>query len=154
MTGLKRNVWLLPAFIVVVAGIGFLIGALIRPNAWFAALAKPSFNPPAWLFGPVWAVMYVLIGVAGWRTWVKDGEGVRTTSWALQLFTNYSWTPVFFGLHAVGWALVVIIALLAQITFFIAISWRSDRISAVLFIPYAAWVTFATVLNLKILLLN
>ena len=154
MMGPRTNFWLLPAFVVVVTGIGFLIGGLIRPDAWFAALAKPSFNPPGWLFGPVWAVMYVLIGVAGWRTWTSDEEGVRTTSWVLQLFTNYSWTPVFFGLHAIGWALFVIVALLAQIVIFIVVSWRKDRISAALFLPYAAWVTFASGLNLAILLLN
>ena len=154
MMGPRTNFWLLPAFVVVVTGIGFLIGGLIRPDAWFAALAKPSFNPPGWLFGPVWAVMYVLIGVAGWRTWTSDEEGVRTTSWVLQLFTNYSWTPVFFGLHAIGWALFVIVALLAQIVIFIVVSWRKDRISAALFLPYAAWVTFASGLNLAIFLLN
>lgn len=153
-TGRKRSLWLLPAFIIVVAGIGFLIGGLIRPDAWFATLTKPSFNPPAWLFGPVWAVMYVLIAIAGWRTWTSDEEGVRTTSWTIQLFTNYSWTPVFFGLHAIGGALAVIIALLVQIVIFIGISWRNDRTSALLFFPYAAWVLFASVLNLRIFMLN
>jgi translocator protein len=152
--GHKKNLWLLPAFIIVVAGVGFLIGGLIRPDAWFATLTKPSFNPPAWLFGPVWAVMYVLIAIAGWRTWTSDDEGVRITSWTFQLLTNYIWTPVFFGLHAIGWALAVIIALLVQIIAFIVISWRSDQTSALLFVPYAIWVMFASMLNFSILMLN
>lgn len=152
--GQKRSLWLLAAFILVVTGIGFLIGGLIRPDAWFATLTKPSLNPPAWLFGPVWAVVYVLIAIAGWRTWTSDEEAGRTTSWTIQLFTNYSWTPVFFGLHAIRGALAVIIALLVQIVIFIVISWRNDRTSALLFFPYAIWVMFASVLNLSIFMLN
>lgn len=144
----------LAPFILLVVGGGLLIGFFTAPGPWYEALAKPSFNPPNWLFGPVWTVLYVLIAIAGWRIWQRRRDGGAMKLWWLQLVLNFLWSPVFFGLERIGPALVVILALLAAILAFIAASWKLDRPSAWLFVPYAAWVAFASLLNAAIWALN
>jgi benzodiazapine receptor len=139
-------------FLVAVVGIGLLIGTVTRPDGWYAALVKPAFNPPNWVFGPVWTVLYVLIAIAGARTW-ESGTG-GSDLWLAQMALNFAWTPVFFGLHLPGLALAIILGLLVAILAFIARRWREDRVSAVLFMPYAVWVAFASVLNAAIVALN
>ena len=141
-------------FILLVVGGGLLIGFLTAPGPWYEALAKPSFNPPNWLFGPVWTILYVLIAVAGWRIWQRAPAGNAMKLWWLQLLLNFLWSPAFFGLEQIGLALLVILALLVVILAFIAAAWKSDRVSALLFVPYAAWVAFASLLNASILILN
>ncbi|MDA1055975.1 MAG: tryptophan-rich sensory protein [Planctomycetota bacterium] len=141
-------------FLLLVVGGGLAIGYLTAPGDWYAGLIKPSFNPPNWVFGPVWTVLYVLISVAGWRVWRKESGGWPMRLWWAQLALNFLWTPVFFGAHRVGLALGVVLVLLGTILTFIVASWRRDSASACLFAPYAAWVAFASVLNASILALN
>ena len=141
-------------FLVLVLGGGLLIGYAALPGAWYASLVKPPFNPPNWVFGPAWTLLYVLIAVAGWRTWVREPAGAAMTIWGVQLVLNFVWSPTFFGAKMMGPALVVIMLLLASIVAFIASVWNRDRLSGWLFAPYAAWVAFATVLNASLLLLN
>lgn len=141
-------------FLVLVVGGGWLVGATNTPGEWYDGLAKPPFNPPDWVFGPVWTILYVLVAVAGWRVWLERRTGGAMTAWWLQLGLNFLWTPVFFTLESIGGALIVIVALLATIVVFIALAWNRDRIAAWLFVPYAAWVAFATLLNASILALN
>jgi tryptophan-rich sensory protein len=141
-------------FLVLVVGGGLVIGSLTVPGGWYASLVKPSFNPPAWLFGPVWTVLYILIAIAGWRVWQRDRAGWPMKFWWTQLVLNFLWTPVFFTVHQIGLALVVILLLLATILGFIATAWRLDHVAALLFVPYAAWVAFASVLNGAIWNLN
>jgi len=143
----------LSAFLAMVVGGGLLIGFLTGPGDWYTGLAKPSFNPPNWLFAPVWTMLYVLIAVAGWRTFERNCTGPMRLWWA-QLALNFLWSPVFFGAHRIGLAFAVILLLVAVIHAFIAASWRKDRVAAWLFAPYAAWVAFALVLNGSIWLLN
>jgi tryptophan-rich sensory protein len=139
-------------FLLAVLGIGLLIGTVTRPDGWYAALAKPSFNPPNWVFGPVWSLLYVMIAVAGARTFERGAGGFPL--WLGQMALNCAWSPVFFGLHRPGVALAIIVALLIAILAFIATRWQADRVSALLFVPYAAWVAFASVLNAAIVALN
>jgi tryptophan-rich sensory protein len=150
---LTRYVALIP-FLVLVVGGGLVLGGLTTPGAWYAGLAKPSFNPPAWLFGPVWTVLYVFIAIAGWRVWQRDRGGLPMKFWWAQLALNFLWTPVYFGAHQIGLAFVVILLMLAAILAFIVTAWRLDRVAAGLFVPYAAWVAFASVLNGTIWALN
>jgi tryptophan-rich sensory protein len=102
----------------------------------------------------VWAVLYVMIALAGWRVWQMDRGGSLMKLWWAQLLLNFLWTPVFFGAHHISFALVVILLLLATIIAFIATAWRRDRAAAWLFAPYAVWVAFASVLNASIFALN
>ncbi|MFL5121067.1 MAG: TspO/MBR family protein [Microvirga sp.] len=149
------NRWLvLIGFLVLTVGSGITIGFLTAPGEWYAGLAKPAFNPPNWIFAPVWTVLYILIAFAGWRTFERNRGGWVMRLWWAQLGLNFLWSPTFFGAHQIGLALLVILLLLAAILAFIIMSWRQDRIPAWLFTPYAAWVAFASVLNGAIWLLN
>lgn len=153
--GPALNRWfVLTGFLALVLGGGLVLGFLTAPGAWYAGLVKPSFNPPGWIFGPVWTALYVLIAIAGWRVWRRDRRGRPMTLWWAQLVLNFLWTPVFFGAHQIGLALVVILLMLAAILAFVAASWRRDRVAAWLFVPYAAWVAFASVLNGALFVLN
>lgn len=141
-------------FLILVVGGGLGIGALTVPGDWYAGLAKPSFNPPNWLFGPVWACLYVLIAIAGSRTFRRDRRGVAMKAWWAQLALNFAWPVAFFAAHAISAALALIIVLEGAIIVFMVASRRSDPLAAWLFAPYAAWVGFATALNGAILALN
>lgn len=142
-------------FLLLVIGGGMAIGYATRPDAWYAALAKPSFNPPNWVFGPVWTILYVLIAIAGGRTWQRLPRTATAMSlWALQMALNFAWSPAFFALHRVDIAFVIVLAMLAAIGAFIVVSMRHDRLSALLFAPYFVWVAFATTLNGAIWRLN
>ena len=149
-----RALGLLAVFLVVVIGVGALIGISTAPGEWYAALDKPPFNPPNWVFGPVWFTLYVLIAIAGWRTFLRAPGGVARKLWYAQMVLNGLWSPTWFALHWLWPAFVVIAAILALILAFIARSWPEDRVSASLFLPYAAWVAFASLLNLSIAILN
>ena len=142
------------AFVFVTLGGGLAIGALARPGDWHARLRKPSFNPPNWVFAPVWTVLYVLIAVAGWRVFSREPHGAAVVIWGVALVLNFLWSPVFFGLHRPAAALAIVIGLLAAIVAFIVLAWPLDRVAALLFLPYAVWVTFATALNAAIVRLN
>jgi translocator protein len=140
-------------FILVVLGCGTAIGYGCPPGQWYARLAKPRFNPPNWAFAPAWTVLYLLIAVAGWRTW-EHGANVAFGVWLAQLAINFAWSPTFFRAHRGDAALVLIVALLALILLFIGLQWSGDRPAALLFVPYAVWVAFASVLNAAVLHLN
>lgn len=149
-----NNLRLLVLFIALTLGGGTLIGLANMPGAWYEALAKPPFNPPNWVFGPTWTVLYIMIGIAGARTFARDARSGAMVAWWAQLVLNFVWTPVFFTLQRPDLALAVIIALLLAIAGFIVLSWRRDRLTALLMMPYAGWVGFASVLNFEIWRLN
>ncbi len=138
------------------AGIGS-IATIANIPTWYTALEKPFFSPPNWLFGPVWTVLYLLMGLSLYLVWVAQYKG--TKKWAflffgIQLVLNALWSLVFFGLHA-PWAGVVIIALLlASILVTAKLFWPISRSAVYLLAPYAAWVSFATCLNVAVALLN
>jgi tryptophan-rich sensory protein len=137
-----------------VVGGGLAIGFLTAPGEWYAGLAKPAFNPPNWVFAPVWTVLYVLIAVAGWRIFERARRGWPMKLWWAQLALNFLWSPVFFAAHHIQLAFIVVLLLLAVILAFIAVAWRQDHVAAWLFVAYAAWVSFASVLNGAIWSLN
>jgi translocator protein len=144
----------LALFLLLVFGGGNLIGLSTLPGEWYAALEKPWFNPPNWLFGPAWSILYVMIAVAGWRLWENQRSSSAMTVWWISLVLNFLWSPAFFGLQSITLGLVVIIPMLLSIFLFIAKAWNVDRIAALLFVPYAGWVSFATMLNVAIWWLN
>jgi tryptophan-rich sensory protein len=143
----------LTLFIALVLGCGIAIGFACPPGGWYARLQKPSFNPPNWAFAPAWTVLYVLIAIAGWRTF-EHGTGAAFGIWIAQLAVNFAWSPTFFRAHRGDLALALIVALLALILVFIALQWSADRTAALLFVPYAAWVAYASALNAALLRLN
>ncbi len=142
------------AFILLTVGGGLLIGVATAPGDWYAGLQKPPFNPPNWVFGPVWTVLYILIAIAGWRIWRRDPHGAAMKFWIAQLALNFIWSPLFFSAHLPGAAFVVIIALLVVILALIMLTLDRERVSAWLLVPYALWVAFAALLNASIWWLN
>jgi tryptophan-rich sensory protein len=141
-------------FVALTVGGGLAIGFMTAPGTWYAGLAKPNFNPPGWLFAPVWTVLYVLTAIAGWSVWRRNHGGWPMKLWWVQLLLNFLWTPIFFAIHQIGLALIIILLLLGVIFAFIIAAWPKDRLAALLFLPYAGWVAFASVLNVSIFALN
>jgi len=141
-------------FVLIVLGIGFAIGSTNLPGFWYEGLIKPPFNPPNWVFAPVWSVIYLLIALAGARTWRQAPYGLAMLLWTVQMLLNFAWSPIFFTWHRTGLALGVIVAMLLAIGGFVVERRLADRTAALLFVPYFAWVAFATLLNASIFMLN
>ncbi len=114
---------------------------------------KPLWAPPAWLFGPVWSVLYVMMALAGWRIWVGNGTVQAITLWWLQLALNAAWTPTFFTAGLWGPALAILLALDAIIIWLVITNWR-HRTPSLLLMPYLAWLLYATALTGAVILLN
>ena len=154
-----RDVVALLAFLAVcfaVSGLGGLITAQ-SVGTWYQDLAKPSFNPPDWIFAPVWTTLYLLMAIAAWRVWRRAGwrdGGTALTAFAVQLALNLVWSATFFGLRMPGAALIVVLVLLASIAVTTRLFWRHDRPAGLLLTPLLAWVGFATLLNTAIWRLN
>lgn len=138
--------------VVVVAAVGGLASG--SASSTYRALELPAFAPPSWLFGPVWSVLYVMIGVAGWLLWRARGWDAALTLWSVQLAFNLAWTPLFFAGGRYALALVDIVVLALLILTLIALAWNRSRGAAWLLVPYAAWVCFAAALNAGIVVLN
>ena len=126
-------------------------------DTWYQALAKPSFNPPDWVFAPVWTTLYFLMGVSGWRVWRRSPSRATRGALALfglQLFLNFAWSVLFFGFQRIDLALIDIVILFVAIVANMILFWRIEHLATLLLVPYAAWVVFAIVLNVSIWLLN
>ncbi len=123
---------------------------------WYQTIQKPSWNPPSWLFGPVWTTLYIMMGASFALVWHSDHPGRKRAMsiFVLQLALNLVWTPVFFGLHQIGWSFLVIIVLLITIAATIMKFSKINRTAAWLLVPYILWVSFATVLTGTIWYLN
>ncbi len=129
-------------------------------NGWYRALLHPPGTPPDWVFGPVWTVLYVLMGVSAWLVWRRQDTAPQRTFvalrlWGWQLLLNAMWTPALFGLRSPILGLVIILALLTLILLTIIAFRRVRRMTAAaLLVPYAAWVAYVAYLNAGIVLLN
>jgi len=125
---------------------------------WYDSLKKPVFTLPGWVFGPVWTILYLMMGIAAFLVWhkgvSKSHVRVALLCFVVQLFFNAAWSPIFFGFNSAGWALLDIILLWFAILATVLSFWRVHRIAAVLLLPYIAWVSFAAILNAGIYLLN
>jgi translocator protein len=130
------------------------LGAVLGPDAWYAALAKPSWSPPSWVFAPVWTTLYLMMGVAAWLVWRTQGGGTALVLWGVQLALNAAWTPLFFGLHRPDLAFAEIVTLWLFLLATVVACWRASATAGLLLIPYLAWVSFAAALNLAIWRLN
>jgi translocator protein len=154
-----------PAKLVICIVVPFLVGvagsfftATDTLNNWYANLNKPLFNPPSWLFGPVWTTLYIMMGIAAFLVWRKglDDKPVRIALlfFIIQLVLNGIWTPLFFGLHSPLLGLIDIILLLIAVILTVFYFLKISLPAALLLIPYLAWLTYATVLNTSLYILN
>jgi translocator protein len=156
-----RRVWLGLLVFLALAYAASAVGALSQGDdvaGRYLALDRPTWAPPSWLFGPVWTVLYALIGVAGWRVWRRAGS-VRAARgalglWGAQLVVNAAWPGVFFGLGALGPGLAVILLLDALVIATIVLARRHDGAAAWLLAPYLAWILYATALNAALWIAN
>ena len=147
--------WIVLAlFLIVVVGGGMAIGIATVPGEWYAGLQKPVITPPDWVFASAWTILYILIAIAGWRTFERDKLGTEMKLWVGQLALNFTWSPVFFLFQDPYRALVLIVLMLVLILWFLKRTWNLDRVTAWLFVPYAVWVAYATTLNALIWHMN
>lgn len=126
-------------------------------GVWYQALAKPAFQPPGWVFGPVWTTLYFLMGVGLFLVWRAPASRARTAAMGLfggQLVLNFFWSLIFFQWHLLGVAVAEIVLMWVAIVAMMVAFWRVRPVAAYLQIPYIAWVTFATVLTSAIYWLN
>ena len=121
-------------------------------DSWYPTLKKVAWNPPPWVFGPVWTALYVLIALAGWRVWVKTKQ--VPSAYILQLILNLAWSFLFFYFRRPELAVVEMLALLGSIIWTASIFFRHDRIAGWMFVPYILWVSYAFTLNAGIVVLN
>lgn len=153
----------IPKLLVAVIGCE-LVGIISTPftisaiSTWYVFLVKPSFSPPNWIFGPVWTTLYLLMGISAfliWRKGLRNKKVKRALSYFLvQLFFNFSWSLLFFGLHSPLLGLLNIILLLISIVLTIQAFYKISKVAAYILVPYLLWVSFATILNIAIVLLN
>lgn len=147
--------------------VGYVGSIFTTPTipVWYATLAKPALNPPAWVFGPVWTLLYLLMGIAFYLVWHNHTDILKNTRidrvrrwgmglWAVQLMLNLGWSVIFFKNHNIGGALIEIIFLWAAILTTIILFRKVSKKAAWLMLPYLVWVTFAAYLNYSIFVLN
>jgi tryptophan-rich sensory protein len=133
------------------------MGGVFMPGEWYAQLQKPEWNPPNWIFGPVWMLLYCLMAVAAWLVWRRGGfrvQRLHLTLFLVQLALNAAWSPLFFGLKNPGLAFANIALLWLAILATLVAFWKARRSAAALLVPYLCWVSFATALNLALWRLN
>lgn len=141
----------------VVGGLSGLVTAQ-GVRDWYPTLIKPSFNPPSWVFGPVWTLLYLMMGIAAFLVWQKGWDSgavkVALALFAIQLILNGLWSVLFFGIRMPGLAFAELLLLWASIGATAVLFWRVNPVAGMLLLPYQAWVTFAAVLNGSIWILN
>jgi tryptophan-rich sensory protein len=148
--------WVLGGFVLVCFAAG-AFAAAFSPGVWFELIAKPPWTPPLFLLGPVWAVLYTLMAVAGWLVWRQREHSLRwpaLTLFGLQLVLNAAWSWAFFGRHEIGWALLDLLGLWLVLGVTVAVFYRISHLAGSLMVPYLAWVSFALAVNLEIWRLN
>ena len=149
--------WLALVIAIVITFSFSAVGAQFSPGEWYRTLEKPAFNPPNWIFGPVWTVLYTAMAIAAWMVWCKrDRVTVKPAlaAYGVQLVFNAAWSWLFFGRHEIGWALMEIVLLWLAILANVLLFWRIRRAAAMLLVPYLFWVSFAALLNVRFWQLN
>jgi tryptophan-rich sensory protein len=149
-----RYAWMAIFLLLVV--ITAAIAGSFEAGVWYFTINKPGWTPPAWLFGPVWSVLYVLMALAMWLVWDSrhDSRVGALIWWLIQLFLNAAWSWLFFGLTRSGWALAEMLLLIGIVIFCIKVFSTSSRLAAALMLPYLLWLMFAWALNFSIWRLN
>ncbi|MFZ1814676.1 MAG: TspO/MBR family protein [Rhizobiaceae bacterium] len=149
----SRNA-IIALFVAMTIAVGFGSAFLAPVTQWYFDLNRPGFTPPPWLFAPVWTLLYLMIGAAGGLVWLKAPRSAAMWLWFAQLGLNGLWSIIFFRMRNLDLAVLVILALILVILAFIRTSWQPERLAALLFVPYALWVGFATLLNISFAALN
>ena len=131
---------------------GFTTSSFKDP--WYSQIILPSFNPPSWVFGPVWTILYIMMSVAIWKIWINYFDTNILKLYFIHLFFNSTWSIIFFGFHKIGLALLNLIIILIFIILLMKKYFDKDKFSFYLMMPYLFWSTYALILNTSIYLLN
>lgn len=154
----KEDAWKLAVSILICEAAG-LIGSVFTISSiptWYSSLVKPSFSPPNWVFGPVWTLLYALMGISAYWIYKNAGKSAKSalTVFSIQLLLNVLWSVAFFGVHSPPLGMLVILLLWCSIAWTMLAFYRIDRKAGLILVPYLVWVSFASLLNYQILLLN
>jgi translocator protein len=126
----------------------------VYKEPWYSEIILPNFNPPSWVFAPVWSALYLMMSIAIWKIWINSFESRILKLYFIHLFFNCTWSIIFFGFHQIGLALLNLIVILVFIIFLMKEYIKLDKISFYLMLPYLIWTSYALVLNVSIYFLN
>ena len=152
-----KNKYLSLIIILLITFLAPMIGSYattVFKEPWYSEIILPSFNPPSWVFGPVWSTLYLLMSLAAWKVWTNNFDKKLLKIYFIHLIFNSSWSIVFFGFHQIGLALLNLIIILIFIIILMKEYFIKDKISFYLMVPYASWSSYALVLNSAIFILN
>jgi len=154
---MTKNKYLSLFLLILITYTASAIGSFITSSfkePWYSGIILPSFNPPSWVFAPVWTILYFMMSVAIWKIWIKTFDTKLLKIYFIHLFFNSSWSIIFFGFHLIGLALINLIIILLFIIFLMKEYLIRDKISFYLMTPYLTWSSYALILNTSIFLLN
>ena len=154
---MTKNKYLSLILILLLTFVASAIGGFITSSfkdPWYSQIILPSFNPPSWVFGPVWTILYIMMSVAIWKIWISYFDTNILKLYFIHLFFNSTWSIIFFGFHKIGLALLNLIIILIFIVLLMKKYFEKDKFSFYLMIPYLFWSTYALLLNTSIYLLN
>ena len=152
-----RNKYLSLFIILIITFVASAIGGFTTSQfkePWYSSLTLSPYNPPSWVFGPVWTTLYVFMSVAIWKVWTKFYETKILVIYFIHILFNASWSVVFFGFHEILLSLINLIIILAMVIYLTIIFKSRDNLSFLLMVPYLLWSSYALFLNASILILN
>ena len=154
---MTKNKYLSLFLILLITFIASAIGGYTTASykePWYSEIILPSYNPPSWVFGPVWTTLYVMMSVAIWKVWIKYFDTKVLKIYFIHLFFNATWSVIFFGFHEIGFALINLIIIVLFIVFLMRLYFIRERTSYYLMLPYLLWSSYALILNFSIFFLN
>ena len=154
---MTKNKYLSLFLILLITFIASAIGGFTTTSfkePWYSEIILPNFNPPSWVFGPVWTILYVFMSVAAWSAWKKTLDKKILLIYFVHLFFNAIWSIIFFGFHKIGLALIDLVIIISFIILLMKIYYKNNLISFYLIIPYFLWSSYALILNTSIYFLN
>ena len=154
---MSKNKYLSFFLILVITFMASAIGGFITASfkePWYSEIILPSFNPPSWVFAPVWTILYILMSIAIWSVWINFFDRKILNIYFVHLFFNASWSVIFFGFHQIELALLNLIIILIFIIILMRVYYKKKKMSFYLTIPYFFWSSYALVLNASIVILN
>ena len=154
---MTKNKYLSLSIILIITFIAPLMGSYATSQfkePWYSEIILPSFNPPSWVFAPVWSTLYFMMSIAIWKIWINTFNGKVLKLYFVHLFFNSTWTIIFFGFHQIGFALINLIVILIFIIILLKEYYIKDKICFYLMVPYLTWSSYALILNFSIYLLN
>ena len=154
---MTKNKYLSLAIIILITFSASFIGGYVTTSfkePWYSEIILPSFNPPSWVFAPVWTALYIMMSLAIWRVWIKLSDKKILAIYFYHLFFNATWSVIFFGFHLIELALFNLIIILFFIIKLMQIYFKKERFSFYLMVPYLLWSSYAFVLNFSIAILN